>query len=160
MGTISDSPTGLAAGAGSVGVRRVRPTSGPRASAAAAGAPPPRGVQGRDGPARTGGGRHGRELQPCWGACEECEAAHQGVRGVPEERRQMDAPAHVPGVWARGLLRLVEWPARAGALSRDKAPAHAVRRARGEVALVLCGWGVFVSSRQIPPQFFSRPPPA
>jgi hypothetical protein len=45
------------------------------------------------------------------------EAADEGLRGVPEDGRYVAAPAHVPGVRARGLLRLVEEPARAGALS-------------------------------------------
>ena len=83
-----------------------------------------------------------RSLQSCCGAPEEGEAADEGVRGMPEDREHMAASAHVPGVRACGLLRLVEGPPCAGAFPWDPASADAVRRARRGLAVVLCGRGV------------------
>ena len=44
------------------------------------------------------------------GSREERKAAYQGMRRVPEDGRHVGASAHVPGVRACGLLRLVEEP--------------------------------------------------
>ena len=62
---------------------------------------------------------------------------YQRLRGVPENRRHLGAPAHVPGVRPCGLLRLVKEPPRARPLPRHAAPADSIRRARRRLALVL-----------------------
>ncbi len=66
---------------------------------------------------RHGGLDGGSEMQSCCGAPEEGEAADEGVRRVPETGPEVAASAHVPGVRACGLLRLVAGPSCAGAFS-------------------------------------------
>ena len=61
----------------------------------------------------------------------------RGLRGVPARRHPLGAPAPVPGVRPRGLLRLVGGPPRRGTLPRHRPPGHAQLRARRGVALVL-----------------------
>ena len=64
------------------------------------------------------GGHYGDSgLQSCCGIPEERETEDEGMRGVHQERRLVDASAHVPDVWEGRLLRLVKEPSRAGALS-------------------------------------------
>jgi len=46
-----------------------------------------------------------------------CEAAHEGLRRVPENGRHVGAPEDVSRVRARRLLRLVEEPSRARTFS-------------------------------------------
>src|SRR5260370_32077274 len=63
------------------------------------------------------------------------------MRGMLEDRRFVGTPAPVHGVWARGLLRLLEKQARDETLSPDPAPADPVDRARRKLGLVLRGPG-------------------
>ena len=68
----------------------------------------------------------------------DCPAADAGgVRGVPARRHDLGAPADVPRLRARRLLRLLGEQARDGALPRDRAPGDAQHRAGRGVALVL-----------------------
>jgi hypothetical protein len=53
----------------------------------------------------------------------------------------LGALAHVPGVRARGVLRLIQEQARYKALSYDQPPANAFHRIWREVGLVLCRRG-------------------
>ena len=65
-------------------------------------------------------------------------AAHaRGLRGVPARRHPLGAPAAVPDLRARRLLRLLDRQARDRALPRDRAPGDAQHRARRGLALVL-----------------------
>src|SRR4029453_19145310 len=67
-------------------------------------------------------------------------AEHAGrLRGVPGRRRHLGAPAAVPAVRSRRLLRLLAGPARIQALRRRGPPGDAQLRARRVVALVLRG---------------------
>src|SRR5580693_3931126 len=60
-----------------------------------------------------------------------------GLRGVPGARVPVGAPAAVPDLRARGLLRFLAVAARARARLRDRAPDRRVARARRVLALVL-----------------------
>src|SRR5580698_11598607 len=71
------------------------------------------------------------------GPPEEGKAAHQRLRGVPQNGRDLAAPAHVPGMRPRRLLRLIEESPRPCAFPRHAAPAHSVRRKGRRLALVL-----------------------
>ena len=59
------------------------------------------------------------------------------VRGVSRVGKRMGAPAHVPRVRARRLLRFFAGQARHDALSRIRPPHNAERGARRNLALVL-----------------------
>src|ERR1700759_788727 len=59
-----------------------------------------------------------------------------GMRGT--RREYLGTPANVPDVWARRMLRLEPAPARQRALPQDRPSRHALRRARRELAVVLC----------------------
>src|SRR6185312_2649456 len=61
----------------------------------------------------------------------------RGLRGVPPARYSLGAPAPVPDVWPRRLLRFVARPPRAPACASDRPPDRPVLRARGGLALVL-----------------------
>src|SRR5580692_10867142 len=94
--------------------------------------------------------RRSRNADTVYARCrlpEEGETAHQRLRRVLEDGRHLGAPAHVPGVWARGLLRFVEQSPRARTLSSDAAPADSISGARRELALVLHRRDVSVASR-------------
>src|SRR5215469_3594155 len=56
---------------------------------------------------------------------------------MPEDRRHLGTPAHVPGVRPRGLLRLVEESACTGALPFHAAPGNPVGGARRGLEVVL-----------------------
>src|ERR1700722_4090704 len=60
-----------------------------------------------------------------------------GLRGVPGSRVPVGAPAAVPDLRARGLLRFLATSARARALVRGWAPGRGVVRAGRVLALVL-----------------------
>src|SRR5690606_34962302 len=60
-------------------------------------------------------------------------------RGLPRPGRHVGAPARVPLVRPRRVLRLLARPARVAALPRDRASADDVGRARRDVGVVLRG---------------------
>src|SRR6202034_2735888 len=62
----------------------------------------------------------------------------RGLRGVPGSRVPVGAPAAVPYLRARGLLRFLAAAARARARLRGLAPDRRVVQAGGVLALVLC----------------------
>src|SRR5262245_17537939 len=64
-------------------------------------------------------------------------AAHGRLRRVPQDGRHLGAPAPVPHLRARRLLRRLEKQARHEALPRHAAPDHHVDRARRRLELVL-----------------------
>ncbi len=77
------------------------------------------------------------KMYPRKGSSEKCEASHQGLRGVSQDRRHLGSSAHVPGVWKGRLLRLLPEPPRHGTLPRSRASHRAIHGTRGRLALVL-----------------------
>ena len=67
----------------------------------------------------------------------ELPETHRRLRGVPEDRRPLGAPAHVRDLREDRLLRLVAEPARVPARARGRAPDRPLRRARRGLELVL-----------------------
>ena len=65
------------------------------------------------------------------------EAIRKRMRRLPENRRHLGPPAHVPGMRPCGLLRLIEESPRTRPLWRDASPHHRLSRARRKVAMVL-----------------------
>ena len=65
------------------------------------------------------------------------DAQRRRLRGLPAHRRHLGAPAPVPHVRSRRLLRPVEEHARDQALPRRAPPADPVVRTRRELAVVL-----------------------
>ncbi|CAA9477227.1 MAG: hypothetical protein AVDCRST_MAG30-546, partial [uncultured Solirubrobacteraceae bacterium] len=63
--------------------------------------------------------------------------ARRGVRGVPEDRRLVDAPARVPDLREDRLLRRLAQPPRDRPRARDGASDHPLRRARRGLVLLL-----------------------
>ncbi|CAA9348139.1 MAG: Inner membrane protein, KefB/KefC family, partial [uncultured Gemmatimonadetes bacterium] len=61
------------------------------------------------------------------------------LRGVPARRGRLGPPAHLHDLRARRLLRLVAQPPRHAPLPPDPPPRDALRRARGELGVVLRG---------------------
>jgi hypothetical protein len=62
-----------------------------------------------------------------------------GLRGLPEDRLSLGAPASMSYMRPRWLLRLVSEPARQKTLLSNGAPDRAIIRARRGLALVLRG---------------------
>src|ERR1700759_2948435 len=80
-----------------------------------------------------------------------------GLRGVPGARVPVGAPAALPDLRARGLLRFLAASARARARLRGRAPDRRVFRAGRVLALVLCQRSLRLSLRWPCPGTLRRP---
>jgi monovalent cation:H+ antiporter-2, CPA2 family len=74
-------------------------------------------------------------------AAANAERAVRRLRGLPRARRRVGAPARLPGVRVRRLLRRLQEPPRHRALPRRGPPGDRVARARRGLALLLRGRG-------------------
>src|SRR5690242_18316577 len=84
-----------------------------------------------------GGNDESRERMHAYQSDSRGAAAHARLRGMPEDGRQLGAPAPMPHLRPRGLLRFIEKQARHQAFSLVQAPDYQIVRAGRRLGLVL-----------------------